>query len=495
MKKLRSLLILFITSVCGVCAIVYIMYNSLQVANVGENQNGDDRGLSFRDLSADSNSAIVSCECGVEGILRNLGNVSIKTNDILHTSIHINGNADFASQASANGWPGDGTERNPYIIEAYEIDANGGSYGIWIENTCVWFVIRNCKVWNATDYNTYPWGTGISLANVTNGTLENNTCSGNEKGICLNWASRNNTITNNNCYGNEGEGIYLLDATNNTITNNTCSKNRGGIFLLGSNNTITNNNCSNNSDGIVVFSGVPPFSSNNTITNNTCSGNSYKGIYLFSSPNNILTNNYCFGNGYGIVVVSSNNTITRNYCLNNSCGIDFNFATYNTITNNNCSGNSEYGMRLSFSSTNMILYNNFHSNIKYAIYITNNSTGNTIHYNNFWQNNRVGKTTTDSKSQACDEVGGNFWYDITTHRGNYWDDWDGRNWGIRTAYSIDGGAYDKYPLLEPVYPNSWKCETPAISWYEILLLASILVLSVSVALIAFQWKNKNRKQK
>ncbi|MEM3493743.1 MAG: DUF835 domain-containing protein, partial [Thermoplasmata archaeon] len=89
------------------------------------------------------------------------------TRGTLHLPIHINGNADFLVQALANGWPGDGTQGNPYIIDGYEIDGGQapalGMYGIWIENTNVYFVIRNCTVYNATNSGSAPYGAGIAL--------------------------------------------------------------------------------------------------------------------------------------------------------------------------------------------------------------------------------------------------------------------------------------------------------------------------------------------
>ncbi|MEM4161381.1 MAG: fibronectin type III domain-containing protein, partial [Thermoplasmata archaeon] len=117
--------------------------------------------------------------------------------------IHINGNADFASKAALYGWEGDGSQGNPYIIENYSIDGNGTEYCIWIENTDVYFVIRNCNVYGATDYNDTPGGTGIALNNVRNGTLENNKCNNSRYGIYLYGGSQYNNITNNNASGND----------------------------------------------------------------------------------------------------------------------------------------------------------------------------------------------------------------------------------------------------------------------------------------------------
>ncbi|MEM3525732.1 MAG: NosD domain-containing protein, partial [Thermoplasmata archaeon] len=88
-----------------------------------------------------------------------------------HGPIHINGNADFAAQAAGEGWQGDGTEGNPYIIERLEIDANGGSYCIWIENTDVHFIVRDCDLHN-TSTVAQPYA-ALAFSNVKNGTCEN----------------------------------------------------------------------------------------------------------------------------------------------------------------------------------------------------------------------------------------------------------------------------------------------------------------------------------
>ena len=39
----------------------------------------------------------------------------------LHEPISIRGDSDFIAQATTEGWPGNGTEECPYIIEGYEI--------------------------------------------------------------------------------------------------------------------------------------------------------------------------------------------------------------------------------------------------------------------------------------------------------------------------------------------------------------------------------------
>ncbi|MEM4308815.1 MAG: NosD domain-containing protein [Thermoplasmata archaeon] len=298
-----------------------------------------------------------------------------------HPPIHINGNYVFAHQAASEGWPGDGSEGNPYIIDGYDIDANGGRYGFWIENTDAYFVIRNCSVRGATDSGSVPYGAGIALINVRHGTLDSNKCNNSNLGIYLYKGSQYNTMTNNNASSNT-YGILLSSSSNNIITNNNASGNGYGIYLYySSNNSITNNTASGNSE-YGIYLGWD--SSNNSITNNTASGNSL-GIFLEFSSNNNITNNTASGNSYDGIFLdysSNNNNITNNNASSNSLGISLWFSSNNSITNNNASGNSRYGICLYYSSNNSITNNNASGNSNYGIHLNSSSDNNNITNNN-----------------------------------------------------------------------------------------------------------------
>jgi len=361
-----------------------------------------------------------------------------ETKGILHAPIHINGSADFANQAQQEGWSGNGTEENPYIIADYEINGHQG-YGIHIENIWgVYFVIRNCTVWNSIR--------GIYLYNVKDGTLENNNCSGNGCGIYL-CRSDNNEILGNNC-SNNYYGIYLDDAcSSNNITNNNCSDNSdGGIYIRTyssywnriANNTLWNNGITiwgyyfgwwislvienNTVNGKPVYfyknltGGVVPsdagqvilanctntiitglnianvsrgiqlgFCQYITITNNSLVSNSDYGIYIFSSNYNNITNNYCSGSLCGIWIEDSqHNNINYNNCT--SCfwaGIYLQGSDYNNITNNQCS-NSWDGIYLGYARNNTILNNNCSGN-RCGISLASSSNTN-ITNNILWNN-------------------------------------------------------------------------------------------------------------
>ena len=180
-------------------------------------------------------------------------------NYIVRDPIRIDGNSDFAAQAAAEGWPGDGSEGDPYVIEGYEINGTGYGYGIYVGNTTVHFVVRGCYVHNASiavgelHSNIYKYyaDSGMNLYNVQNGRLESNTIQNNRrKGIRL-YRSNHNYIANNKISNDNisrtASGISLFVSSNNIIVNNNISRQGTGIVLENSpDNTVHNNTFSEN---------------------------------------------------------------------------------------------------------------------------------------------------------------------------------------------------------------------------------------------------------
>ncbi|MGA1873957.1 MAG: hypothetical protein ACMUHY_09850, partial [Thermoplasmatota archaeon] len=66
--------------------------------------------------------------------------------------IEIDGNDEFATMASSEGWSGSGSLSDPYIIEGYLVDAEGERHCIRIDNTDVHFVIRDCQLIGTSNY-------------------------------------------------------------------------------------------------------------------------------------------------------------------------------------------------------------------------------------------------------------------------------------------------------------------------------------------------------
>jgi len=237
---------------------------------------------------------------------------------LYHTPIYINGNSDFTS---ANGVSsGNGTAGNPYIIENWDISASSAD-GIYIENTDVYFIVRNCMIHEG--YNT-DWSdsyNGISLCSVQNGKIESISSFNNYHGICLFYSpSNNNTITSNQIYNNSKYGVYLTYSSNNNI----------------SANQIYNNDWY----GIKLYS-----SSNNNITANQVYNN-YYGIYLDSSSNNNIISNQIYDNvitGINFYSSSNSNNISTNQVYNSFWSIYLGYSSnYNLIHHNNFINSNAY---------------------------------------------------------------------------------------------------------------------------------------------------------
>jgi len=99
-----------------------------------------------------------------------------------HVPFAIEQTSDFTTQ----GWPGAGTENDPYIISALKIVADFGLVCISIMNTTAHFVIRDCYLEQGSAMAT------VHLLNTTHGTIEYTTVNGTERGIHI--INANNTL-------------------------------------------------------------------------------------------------------------------------------------------------------------------------------------------------------------------------------------------------------------------------------------------------------------
>ena len=173
-----------------------------------------------------------------------------------HNPIFIDGNNMFTVKASSEGWDGDGTLSNPYIIENYIISTSFDEHGIEIRNTDLYFIIKNVNISNgASNYKH-----GFYLNNVTNGKLINNTANNNIAGFLLK-DSNNNTVRDN-IVNNNLHGFRIWYSTNNSLINNTANDNiEYGVFLDNSNNNTI-------SENILLRNGIDCIYEKNCIWNN-----------------------------------------------------------------------------------------------------------------------------------------------------------------------------------------------------------------------------------
>jgi hypothetical protein len=255
---------------------------------------------------------------------------------IPHAPIHIDGNADFAAQAAAEGWPGDGSSGNPYILADYDIDSSFES-GITINNTDVYFVLsgENILSWSWT----FAFK-GVQLTNVKNGMLTGVVSQLNVEGLymksCSNIAIVGGAydvyMTGLPDYSWNSKGIYAYKCDNITINgvlNNYA--NTYGIYVAASDNvTVTGGDFSAGTEGIyvggsksIIISGVTSYS------------NAYNGIDVRTSRNvqitDVISTNYWNG-----IYLSGDSSVTVSGTETSPSSLQLSFNGYNGLYATTC---------------------------------------------------------------------------------------------------------------------------------------------------------------
>jgi parallel beta-helix repeat protein len=235
---------------------------------------------------------------------------------------------------------------------------------------------------------------------------------------------------------------FTIESLNYSSANNYAT----GIIIQGDHCTITGNIIQNNYLGI--FCSIQSYTQ---ITENNITANLHDGMRFFGgSYNTVSENNITLNAVSGIALEGYSNTISKNNIQNNYRGIGFG-SSYSVIFGNNVSSNTESGIFLA-GSKNIVSANEFQAN-KWGIFITPQlaaSHDNTFYHNNF-VNNAFGAF--DNSSSPVE-----FWDNGAKSGGNYWSDYLQRypnasetaSSGIgNTAYSVNSGNMDNYPLMAP----------------------------------------------
>ncbi|MBS3817128.1 MAG: right-handed parallel beta-helix repeat-containing protein [Candidatus Thermoplasmatota archaeon] len=382
-----------------------------------------------------------------------------------HDPIRINNNSDFADKAEKNNWPGNGSEGNPYIIENYQINADGYGYGIYIGNVTDHFVVQDCSLQNSSGKEKeYFRNSGIYLYNTKNGSLEENTATNNSVGITL-TDSADNLVLRNEIKENFN-GTELISSTDNILASNNISRNnRYGISLsnTSSENRIESSDLFQNQESGLILNG----SHQNSMIDNEFVSNNLSGIVLLSSDDNEIKTSTFKDNQRGVRIISSvdnlleGNTISKN----KDSGLSIESSDNNIIDDNNVSLNEGNGIYLNSSNYNIINYTSMYENMDHGIFL-NDSDYNHIYHNNFIKNVK----------QAFDSSSNNTWNGSYPTGGNYWNNYSGADkfsgpgqsqpggdGVIDNPYTgIDGGmgTQDDYPLVDPVPTPYVRIENP-----------------------------------
>ncbi len=296
-----------------------------------------------------------------------------------HGPIIITGDADFSSQ----GWPGNGTVEDPYLIKGLNITSD--AICINITDTTAYFKIQDCVISSVG----YSFNYGIVLENTTHGLIQNCTIEHHSFGIYLLYSPH--TTLSNNTVSNNFHGFYVRVSNDCTLRNNTAINNEYGFHVRNSDNcTLVNNTATSNQ----IYGVYLAYSTNCVLKNNTLV---YNGVYItthsipewlhdlrdnwvngkplgyFKSVNNISID----GSQYGQVILAncSDVTVSDGTFTYSSAGIQLGFCMNCSMTNNIVS-NNYYGFNL-YSSINCTLINNIANdnlNDGFHLYYSDNCT-------------------------------------------------------------------------------------------------------------------------
>jgi parallel beta-helix repeat protein len=181
-----------------------------------------------------------------------------------------------ADDFESYGFPGDGTESNPYIIERLNIST--------LEETCIWisdvnvsFVIRNCRIHNQR--TSHPT---IQLTNVQNGTIEENIIIGGFEGIHGLLTRNLRIIENTICDG--GHGLGFITSLNITAEGNSVYQQALGVVLTNTSRCLFyGNRIYGNTDAGFM---VDDTSSYNTFLSNDIGWNDIRTFSSFNAEDN-----------------------------------------------------------------------------------------------------------------------------------------------------------------------------------------------------------------
>ncbi len=380
-----------------------------------------------------------------------------------HDVIRIEGDAQLEINATAEGWPGDGSASDPYIIEGYDIDGQGGSNCIFISNISSHIVIRDCKLSNSTKViDMLKLAAGITLFNVTESVVERivMTDTGHAGLIIINC---NEMMIRDNDLENRSWSIALISTHETVVVDNRIRNVSGGALAMESygtvdygggcsNNTFEGNEVVNATYGFIAWMG--PQSGDNLVANNSWAECDYP-LYIARFNNSRVENNSISGGIHGIFGAN----VAGDVLLS---GNEFAFNKIESMSGD--------GIRLTKANGNFLHDNLIAESGDYGISLTN-CAGNLIYRNILSNNNGTGMAYDPLRMQASDDSNDNFWFS-TSGVGNFWSDWttpDVNHDGIvDNPYPVGGGlTFDYYPLTAFVSPPGDLTYTTGQAWVNL----------------------------
>ena len=220
---------------------------------------------------------------------------------------------------------------------------------------------------------------GVHCSSCSGDVIELNDVTGGQYGILVFGGSSNSVVTNP--ISGSNTGIEVSGSGNDVIGNEVSSCGYRGISALGGpGNQVSNNTVLSSADTGIYITG------SNTAENNTVTGSSSEGFWVGS--NAIVQNNPVIsGNGDGIYITNGPATISGNNASGNTnYGIHVFGGSNSQVTGNTCENNGEYGLVLSYNlgPDNVVSQNNVTANkrgVGVFTYQYNELNENNVSYN------------------------------------------------------------------------------------------------------------------
>ena len=223
-----------------------------------------------------------------------------------HEPIRINSDLELSSIAKKEGWKGNGSAQNPYIIEGYVIEGLYYGYCIYIGNTTLHVIIKNCYLYGARGYIHFPYfsSSALHIYNARNCSIESTEIYSNGyDGIFL-WSSDNISIKNCKIHSNFWAGIDIRFSKNISVYGCSVFHNANYGVYPHSSRKILLENCQIYDD----YRDEIHVTLSHRVEINNCtikSQKEYQGIYIDASSDIVVNRAYIQGCDKAIYIQSS----------------------------------------------------------------------------------------------------------------------------------------------------------------------------------------------
>jgi parallel beta-helix repeat protein len=344
----------------------------------------------------------------------------ILADTVAHGSIDISSDQDFILQ----GWPGNGTQSNPFIIENLSIFESVTC--INITDTDAFFLIKDCDL-EAEVNELMPYQICVYFKNVTNGGIVNSTLSSRADAIKI---IDSDFCHVDRCYITARlSGLRIINCTYFALSNSLLSShNIFDLFITNSDHLLVLSNHligGDSGDGGLDVVETSEFE----IRNNTLQNHDDEGMIISFSSYGLIVNNSVSENYLGIELwIAENIDVINNSVYSNHIGFNLRSEVENCTFERNSIHHNDYGLM--------------------TLSVNCNYSKNTFSANRY--------------SNAEDNGEGNSWFQ------NWWDDYVGYGW-----YSISGsaGSFD----IDPSPKNNVLLFGTVTTIFAVLLCCFILV--------------------